>query len=76
VYNKHIWEFQGDYFHGNPSKYSAADTFHSVSYDKKHTKDAEKKKYYEDCGYVVVCKWESDWATDKIKMRKAGKVWW
>ena len=75
-YNKHIWEFQGDYFHGNPSKYSSSDTFHHMKYDEKHVKDAEKKKYYEDCGYIVVCKWESEWANDKIKMRKDGKIWW
>jgi hypothetical protein len=75
-YNKHVWEFQGDYFHGNPLKYSSADTFHNISYDAKHIKDAEKKKYYELCGYIVVCKWESEWTTDKIKMRKEGKTWW
>jgi hypothetical protein len=75
-YNKHIWEFQGDYFHGNPLKYSSSDTFHHMKYDEKHVKDAEKKKYYEDCGYRVVCKWESEWANDKIKMRKDGKIWW
>ena len=76
LYYKYIWEFQGDYFHGNPIKYSSSDTFHHMSYDKKHVKDAEKKKYYEDCGYTVVCKWESEWANDKIKMRKDGKIWW
>ena len=47
-----------------------------MKYDEKHVKDAEKKKYYEDCGYIVVCKWESEWANDKIKMRKDGKIWW
>ena len=75
-YNNHIWEFQGDYFHGNPSKYALSDTFHGVPYDEKHRKDAEKKKFYEDHGYVLVCKWESEWADDKIKMRNEGKVWW
>jgi hypothetical protein len=74
LYNKHIWEFQGDYFHGNPLKYSG--TFHNITYDEKHAKDAEKKKYYEDCGYIVMCKWESEWANDKIKLRKDGKSWW
>jgi len=75
-YHNHIWEFQGDYFHGNPLKYAASDKFHHMSYEKKHIKDAEKKKYYEECGYKVVCKWESEWAADKIKMRQAGQTWW
>jgi hypothetical protein len=44
-YNNYIWEFQGDYFHGNPEKYSATDLFHNNRYDVKHKKDADKKDF-------------------------------
>lgn len=56
-----VYEFQGDYWHGNPSIYSADDTFHGIPYSKKWEKDALKKKSLEDLGFNVVTIWESDW---------------
>jgi hypothetical protein len=69
-YNHHIWEFQGDYFHGNPLKYNKDDTFHGVSYSKKHNKDLDKKEFYEKNGYNVNIKWESEWVEEKKEMKK------
>ena len=74
-YNKYIWEFQGDYFHGNPSIYNKDDTFHGNSYSKKHNKDSDKKTFYEKSGHIVITKWESDWVKDK-KLMKKNKVEW
>lgn len=74
-YNNHIWEFQGDYFHGNPLRYNKDDTFHGISYVKKHNKDLDKKKFYEEKGYNVHIKWESEWVEDKKIMKKNNVKW-
>ena len=74
-YHNNIWEFQGDYFHGNPLKYNNNDTFHGISYFKKHEKDLNKKKFYEEKGYKVNIKWESEWIEDKKRMKKNGITW-
>lgn len=74
-FNNHIWEFQGDYFHGNPAKYSTSDTFHGTNYSKKHDKDNEKKKFYQENGYTVNIKWESEWVQDKKNMKKNNIEW-
>lgn len=74
-YNKHIWEFQGDHWHGNPKKYSKDDTFHGMPYSEKQKKDEEKKKFYEEQGYVVIVKWESEWIEDKKEMKKRNIKW-
>jgi len=74
-YNNNIWEFQGDYFHGNPLKYNKDDTFHGISYLKKHNKDLDKKKFYEEKGYNVNIKWESEWVEDKKLMKKNNIKW-
>jgi len=74
-YNNHIWEFQGDYFHGNPEKYDKDDTFHDISYEKKHNKDLDKKQFYEEKGYTVNIKWESEWVQDKKIMKKQNIKW-
>jgi len=66
----HIWEFYGDYYHGNPTKYSEYDLFHNKSYSKKHDKDRKKIKFYQDNGYTVHIKWENDWIEDKKFMKK------
>ena len=74
-YNNHVWEFQGDYFHGNPVKYNKDDTFHGISYDTKHNKDLDKKRLYEENGYTVNIKWESEWVQDKKIMKKNNMKW-
>jgi len=75
-YNDNIWEFQGDYFHGNPEKYNKDDTFHGISYLKKQNKDADKKKFYEEKGYKVNIKWENEWVKDKKEMKKNNIKWY
>lgn len=58
---KTVYEFQGDYFHGNPAKFSGGDLFHGRPYSEKWAKDAAKRKRYEDAGFTYVVMWESDW---------------
>lgn len=56
-----IFEFYGDYYHGNPNKFKADDLYHGTPYSQKWEKDEKKRKAFEDLGYTVVIMWESDW---------------
>jgi hypothetical protein len=56
-----VYEFMGDYFHGNPAKYAATDTFHGRPYSLKWEKDARKKDEFTSRGFNYVTMWESDW---------------
>lgn len=56
-----VYEFQGDYYHGNPSKFKSSDLFHGKPYSEKWAKDAAKRCHYESAGYKYVVMWESDW---------------
>lgn len=55
---KIIIECHGDFWHGNPSKYSEDDlsTLQLLSIEK----DAFKKEFYESLGYKVIILWEKD----------------
>jgi len=75
-YNNHIWEFQGDYFHGNPNKYDINNAkFHNITYTTKHQKDRDKREFYEKNGYIVNIVWESEWTEIKKELKKQGKTW-
>ena len=74
-YNMNVWEFQGDYFHGNPEKYDKDDKFHSVTIETKWNKDKKKKEYYESQGYTVNITWESEWIAEKKLLQSEGKTW-
>ena len=74
-YNNHLWEFQGDYWHGNPTKYSGDDLFHNKMYSTKQLKDLEKKQFYEENGYVVNIIWESEWTNEKKALKIKGETW-
>jgi hypothetical protein len=74
-YNMCIWEFQGDYYHGNPEKYSKDDKFHNVSVETKWEKDKKKKEFYESQGYKVNIVWESEWITQKKFLQSEGRTW-
>jgi hypothetical protein len=56
-----VYEFQGDYYHGNPSKFKSTDLFHGKPYSEKWERDAAKRSHYEAAGYNYVVMWESDW---------------
>lgn len=66
---KTVYEFNGDYFHGNPEKYDS-DIINAFS--KKTMKEAfeetkDKKKKLIKNGYKVIDIWEAEW--DKLKER-------
>ena len=59
---KIVYEFLGDYWHGNPKKYSAEEInpTNKKSYGKLHQEWLDRKTLLEDKGYKVVYIWESD----------------
>lgn len=76
VNDKYIIECYGDYWHGNPNKYSPS-YFHK---GKKKTikeiweRDAERKQLFKELGYEFLYLWESDIKTrPKIVKKKIKK---
>lgn len=66
-----IYEFYGDYFHGNPEKFD-----HSVinkrmgkTYGELYNKTIEREKSLIDNGYKVISIWESDFINNKKKVK-------
>jgi G:T-mismatch repair DNA endonuclease (very short patch repair protein) len=71
---KTVYEFQGDYWHGNPSIYNENDCFHGVPYSKKWEKDQRKKQAFEEAGYTFLSIWESDWFKIKKELKNRENV--
>lgn len=69
INRKVVVEFYGDYFHTNPSVYSANE--YIVKKSKTARKlwgiDAERKKLLEDAGYNVIIVWQHDYRQDMTK---------
>ena len=66
THNKKITEFNGDFWHCNPSKY-APEYFNKIinmTAKQKWESDAEKVKLANDYGYEVLTVWESDYHHD------------
>lgn len=64
-----IYEFYGDYWHGNPNnmKYSS-EKIHPLSkktYSELYQKTLEKERILKEAGYNIISIWESDW--NKLK---------
>jgi hypothetical protein len=57
-------------------KYNKDDIFHGISYSNKHEKDLNKKNFYENQGYNVNIKWESEWIKDKEIMKQNNTNWY
>ena len=61
--NKIIYEFLGDYFHGNPEIYDENEyneTCHTT-HGNLYKKTTERFFYFKSLGYVVKYIWENDW---------------
>src|SRR6266403_326274 len=66
--NKIIYEFNGDFFHGNPSKYKNDDInpLLKETFGELYKKTLEKEKYIlENSDYKVVSIWESEYLKSK-----------
>jgi len=60
-----VYEFHGDYWHGNPAIYESGDINPSVGkpYGELYQKTLEKKQAFLDAGFKYIEMWESDWTT-------------
>jgi hypothetical protein len=59
-----IYEFHGDYWHGNPRRYPADDPHPDVrgkTYGDLYQATLEKEQLLRDLGYELVVMWEMDW---------------
>lgn len=58
-----LYEFNGDYWHGNPSKFDHNDINKrtKTTFGELYNKTLEKKAALECAGYTVISIWESDW---------------
>ena len=61
--NKIIYEFNGDYWHGNPMKFSPNDINQQAhkTFGELHACTLEKERFLKEAGYTVISIWESDW---------------
>jgi len=59
IFNNVIFEFQGDYFHGNKNKYKKTDKCLGIIYKKIWKKDKIKQNNLEKSNYKVIYIWES-----------------
>jgi len=57
-----IYEFYGDYWHGNPSKYNSSDVNKSVkkTFGELYKETIEREYLFKESGYNIVSIWESD----------------
>lgn len=60
--NKTVYEFNGDFFHGNPAVHNADEInpLTKESFGSLHTKTLEKEKMIIEAGYKLVSIWEKD----------------
>jgi hypothetical protein len=59
-----IYEFHGDFWHGNPKKYNPIDMniVTKKTYGELYQNTIEREKQIKDLGYNLVVIWESDWS--------------
>ena len=61
--NMIVYEFYGDYWHGNPERFDPNDIHPRVkkTYGELYTKTQERTEALKELGYTVIEMWESDW---------------
>ena len=71
-----IYEFLGDYWHGNPQKYNCDDINPACkkSYGELYENTIKKFELLKNCGYNVRYVWESDWKKFKRGIDKTPHI--
>jgi G:T-mismatch repair DNA endonuclease (very short patch repair protein) len=72
-----IYEFQGDFWHGNPEIYNLdkINTKINVSFKELYEKTLEKIKLLQNMGYNVVYIWENNWRKGIKVVKKIQRIW-
>jgi hypothetical protein len=70
-----IYEFNGDYYHGNPTRYNPQDTnpTNHKTYGKLYAATLQREQLLRNAGYNVVSIWESDWLVIQKQLKKEAK---
>ena len=65
-----IYEFYGDYWHGNPKVYKPGDMnmANKKTFGELYSKTMERENYLKSLGYKIISIWESDFNKIKIKL--------
>jgi hypothetical protein len=73
---KTVYEYYGDYWHGNPAHYNPNDLNKEArkTFGQLYDATMQRKADIEAAGYTVVYIWESDWLELKGMMRKEGLI--
>ncbi len=62
-----IWEFLGDYWHGNPAKFNPLDSGpYGKTFGEHHIKTFRRFEHLTGYGYKLLYIWESDWNNFKF----------
>ena len=57
-----IYEFHGDYWHGNPLIFDQNEEFHNgTTFGELYEKTIEREKQIKDMGFNLIVMWENDW---------------
>lgn len=58
-----VYEFNGDYFHGNPEIYPSnnVNAINKKTFGELYTKTVEKENILKSAGYKVISIWENEW---------------
>lgn len=75
--SKTIYEFHGDYWHGNPKCFPKEDMNKTCkkTFGELYDQTIKKKEYIESLGYKYVECWEYDWNLGKKAVIKLQKLW-
>ena len=70
--NNTIYEFHGDYWHGNPNRYDSNDINKTTncSFGELYQNTLKKEQKIKECGFNLITIWESDW----IKLIKSIRI--
>ena len=72
-----IFEYHGDYWHGNPNIYNQEEINKSTrtTFGELYEKTLEKQRFCEETGYNYVSIWESEWIRAKLAVIKLQQKW-
>jgi G:T-mismatch repair DNA endonuclease (very short patch repair protein) len=66
-----IYEFHGDYWHGNPNIYEPnKETYFGKTFGELYEKTLKREQHIKDIGFNLITIWESDW----IKLNKCVRI--
>ena len=73
--NNTIYEFHGDYWHGNPTLYDTKQVIHyGATFGELYEKTKKKENFIKENGYNIKIMWENDWKKINKNILKFQKI--